>query len=427
MSLLKNALAKNYIGDIYEASYGFFCSVADEIEFVNPNKISHAEKFRLADRYGMRYFSTPDIDNYFKKYLKYNRYDIMGELELENPFIKDVIDVYANEKKIYATLVMNLRLDVSKYIANEFYEAIKPERMFSYFEEESDIKIVSYYIQVEFKIDNILKDFKIKSVSKYKPKRRIPKNGLSYDNNMVPNIDFETMAKKIRDKYGVTTPIDIEKLLYETGLNVDTSFSLDDKTHGLICLFDGYIKSYNQIYLIKENTILIDREHIKNYGIGSYRFNILHEIVHFEYHKYYLTLKRQLAGFYYIVIDKEATLKNIEDQANKVASLLLVPSDELSKMLIDNYIKYDFYFAENKSEILIKISNSLSKYFNCSKTCMHQRIKAIGFYTADIDTQEYSRTYKAKYFDSDEFFAHRIRRYYLNNTIFGHKKLVKRA
>lgn len=28
---------------------------------------------------------------------------------------------------------------------------------------------------------------------------------------------------------------------------------------------------------------------------------------------------------------------------------------------------------------------------------------------------------------SDEFFAHRIRRYYLNNTIFGHKKLVKRA
>ena len=48
----------------------------------------------------------------------------------------------------------------------------------------------------------------------------------------------------------------------------------------------------------------LDREHIKNFGIGSYRFNVLHEIVHFEYHKYYLTLKRQLAGFYYIVIDK---------------------------------------------------------------------------------------------------------------------------
>ena len=310
MSLLKNVLAKNYIGDIYEASYGFFCSVADEIEFVNPNKLSHAEKFRLADKYDVRNLSVPDIDNYFKKYLKYNRYDIMGELELENPFIKDVIDVYANEKKIYATLVMNLKLD---------------------------------------------------------------------------------------------------------------------KTHGLICLFDGYIKSYNQLYLIKENTILIDREHIKNFGIGSYRFNVLHEIVHFEYHKYYLTLKRQLAGIPYVVIDKEATLKNIEDQANKVASLLLVPSDELSKMLIDNYMKYDFYFAENKNDILIKISNSLSKYFNCSKTCMNQRIKAIGFYTADIDTQAYSRTYKAKYFDSDEFFAHRRGRYYSYKTISEHKKLVKRA
>ena len=190
MSLIKSIICKNYMNDIYEASYGFFCSVADEIEFVNPNKLSHAEKFRLAD------------------------------------------------------------------------------------------------------------------------------------------------------KYDVTTPIDIEKLLYETGLNVDTSFSLDDKTHGLICLFDGYIKSYNQLYLIKENTILIDREHIKNYGIGSYRFNILHEIVHFEYHKYYLTLKRQLAGLYYIVIDKEATLKNIEDQANKVASLLLVPSDEFFAHSRSRYYSY---------------------------------------------------------------------------------------
>ena len=145
--------------------------------------------------------------------------------------------------------------------------------------------------------------------------------------------------------------------------------------------------------MTKENTILIDKNHISNYGIGSYRFNVLHEMVHFEYHKYYLTLKRQLSDYTYAISDNIKPLKRIEEQANKVASLLLVPSEELYSKLLDNYMKYDFFIANDKFTLLNRISNQLSDYFNCSKTCMHQRIKAINFYTGGIDLTEIDNTY----------------------------------
>ena len=394
MSLIKNILLKNYINDIYEASNGFFYSIADEVEFDDPNDIYSPIKFDMANKYGVGSFSVREIDAHFSKYLKYNKYDIMAELNLKKPVLKDVIQIYANDKVVYATLVMDLRIDVSDYVANAFYRAIKPQLLFSFLEEENEIKHIEYYIQVEFKIDEILKKFRVKNVFKYKPSPIIPEGGIKFDNNMVPDTDdYELLAKMMREKYKIVAPVDLETSLYEIGLNVDTTYSLDSKVHGLVCLSNGYITNDNKLIEIKENTILIDKDHIKNYGVGSYRFNVLHEMVHFEYHKYYLTLKRQLAGLDYAISDNLHPLKKIEEQANKVASLLLVPSEELYSMLIDKYMECDFFIASDKYDILNRISNQLSNHFKCSKTCMHQRIKSINIYTAGIDLTEIDNTY----------------------------------
>ena len=69
---------------------------------------------------------------------------------------------------------------------------------------------------------------------------------------------------------------------------------------------------------------------------------------------------------------------------------------------------------------------------------MHQRIKAIGFYTADIDMTEIENKYISKNAIqefceskaaakelSDEFFAHRRGRYYSYKMLPKYKKALK--
>lgn len=402
MSSVKSILQKIYMNDIYEASNGFFLAVADDVQFTDPKDIYSATKIDMAYKYGLGDASVPEMDEYFSKFLKYNAYDIFRELKIGTPMLKDVIQIYGNKKTINATLVMSVRLDITDYVTKNFYHAIKPQGILDILEENDSFKYVDFYIQVSFKIDGILKNFKTLGASKYKPNPIIPSGAIHYDGDMIPDsssFTYESMAKYLREKYKITTPVNIKDLLYEVGLIVDDTFTLDKNTHGLICLSDGYIKNNNKLVLVKENTILIDKDLIKNYGIGSYRFNILHELVHFEFHDYYLTLKRQLAGDQYAISDFRTPIKKAEMQANNVAGLLLVPSDELFNRMMHEYEEVGFYFANDRYSLLNRISNREAEYFNCSKTCMHQRIKAINIYTGGYDLTEIDNTYINK----DEF------------------------
>lgn len=86
------------MNDIYEASDGFFLSMAEEIDFDDPREMYSPVKLHMADKYGFSDLSVPEIDEHFCKYLKYNKYDVMEELHLERPTLKDVIQVYANDR-----------------------------------------------------------------------------------------------------------------------------------------------------------------------------------------------------------------------------------------------------------------------------------------------------------------------------------------
>lgn len=402
MSSVKSILQKNYMNDIFEASDGFFLTVADDVQFTDPKDIYSPIKIDMAYKYGLGDASVPEMDEYFSKFLKYNAYDIFRELKVSKPVLKDVIQIYGNKKIINATLVMSVRLDITDYVTKNFYHAIKPQGILDILEENDSFKYVDFYIQVSFKIDGILKNFKTLGATKYKPNPIIPNGAIHYDGDMIPDsssFTYEDMARNLREKYKITTPVNISDLLYEVGLTVDDSFTLDKNTHGLICLSDGYIKNNNKLVLVKENTILIDKDLIKNYGVGSYRFNVLHELVHFEYHDYYLALKRQLAGDQYAISDNRIPIKKAEMQANNVAGLLLVPSDELFDRMMHEYERVNFYFASNRYTLLNRIANKEAEYFNCSKTCMHQRIKAINIYTGGYDLTEIDNTYINK----DEF------------------------
>lgn len=128
-------------------------------------------------------------------------------MKIGTPMLKDVIQIYGNKKIINATLIMSARLDITDYVTKNFYHAIKPQGFLDILEENGSFKYVDYYMQVSFKIDGILKNFKVVGTTKYKPTPIIPSGAIQYDGDMLPDsssFTYESMAKYLREKYKIS-------------------------------------------------------------------------------------------------------------------------------------------------------------------------------------------------------------------------------
>ena len=463
MSFLDSIFLKNYRNDIVEASNGFFLAMCDRIDFgamyKRIKKLPVSKMLELAKYYNVNlddqrdynckemldefgnviervkldesYVNDVEVaDRYFKKFVTMNHYSVYETVKrhITKPKLERVYDIYGNDKVIYAKLELSAIIDIKNYVGRRIYSKfedvdekyrIKNYKK-SYF--KTDNRKVSYFMACTFEIDNILKSFKVNDVSMIDPCVNYPFGVMNYDNDMVPNgLSYEEMARKFIEKYDVKIPLNINKLLDDMGIKIDRRYKLlqsdKSKINAQICLTSGMLDTADGLVYVEDNTILVDRDY--NYGDGAFALLILHELIHLEYHKYYLTLKQQLSGSYAVtsrIIEskyRNPSLATVEKQAKEISARVLVPTDILQSKLFDKYAEYDYFFNENKQLILNKIAYDLRDYFGCSKYEVDIRIKQDGIFTCDIDLTKLDKTYiteeeKDKLYNTDTEFKNML-------------------
>lgn len=427
MSFLYTIIPKNYKNDIMEASNGFFLDMCDTIDFRSMYKkikalpvtkmVDIADNFNANLKDASDYTNTDVImndielaDRFFKKFIKMNKYDIYNEVRaaLGRPVVSRVFDIFANRDTIYAKLEISTTIDIKNYVGRQLYRKFEEidsnykikNRKKSYF--KTDKRRVTYYMACTFEISDILKSVKIIDVSMVNPEINMGINVMQYDNFMVPvGLTYDEMANKFIDKYNVTFPIDINKLLDTMGIKVVRDYKLLNQgkfqLHAQIVLTNGLVQTADGLVYVEGNTILVDKDY--NFCDGAYALLILHELIHFEYHNYYLTLKSQVSGEHSVTSAmleskcKNPALAIVEKQAKEISARVLVPSHLLVCELMKKYGEYDYLYSDNKQFILNKIAFELKDFFGCSKHEIDIRIKQSGIFTDDIDLTKLDKAF----------------------------------
>ena len=444
MSFISTIIENRYFNDIVDASNGFFLNVSDEIDLHKITKIAKMSptlKFRVCERFGIDdRKSGEELNNYFLSFGKLNQYAIKNEVVkyLRTPKINRILNIYGNGKKINCDIEMQITIDTNNMLSNLFYQVLNPYQEISLLEEkESNIKTITYYIKSSFVVDGIFKEFKILDVVRDLPEARVPKNGISLSANLVPIIkssDIPYFTKRFIEKYDIGSIVEIENVVSKMGLTIIDAFALKpvrkNKIKGLISISKGRVDVEGFTINVDEGTILIDKD-IKEQSLGSYRFVILHECVHYELHKEFLTVRRQLMNicsenYNYdeempkaIVDDilknnnKELCESKVEWQANSIAGRVLVQDDTLINELAKKYDEYNYFYSDNKESLLKLIASDLAKDFGSSREEMLIRMKQVSFFINDIDLAPY---------ETNTLFPEEKNELYENDTTF--KELI---
>ena len=420
MSFISTIINHRYYSDIIEASNGFFLTVADEIDLhkiTNLVKFSPNIKFKVCERFGVcKGKDTNEIDAYFSSFKKLNQYFIKDEVSkyLKVPKINRVLNIYGNRKIINCDLEMKIDIDTSSMLSNLFYQVLNPYKQMSVIErEDSKLKTLTYYIQASFVVDGIFKEFKVLDVVRDMPEARVPKDGIRLSANLVPvikSVDLPYYVNRFMNKYDIDGIVDVDDVVDKMGLTIIDAFTLKpvkgNRIKGLVCISNGTVEVEECTLNVHEGTILIDKS-LKDKSLGSYRFVVLHECVHYDLHKEFLTVRKQLMDINAecnnyetdtprAIIDDIVKNDNqysceskVEWQANNIAGRVLVPSEMLVSELSKKYEEYDYFNADNKENVLRVIASDLAELFGASKEEICIRMKQVSFFTNDIDLAPY--------------------------------------
>ena len=421
MSFIATIINQRYYNDIIEASNGFFLAVADEIDLhkiTNLVNSSSIVKFKVCKRFGIcKNKSVSEIDEYFNSFKKLNQYAIKKEVSkyLKIPIISRVLNVYGNSKIINCDLEMQIEIDISSMLSNLFFQILNLYEQISILDKvESNKRILTYYIKASFVVDGILKEFKILDVVKDIPEARVPRDGIRLSANLVPVIKLQDLpyyANRFMNRYDIDGIVNVDEVVDKMGLTIIDAFTLKpvngNKIKGLVCISSGIVEVEGCTLNVHEGTILIDKN-LKDKSIGSYRFVVLHECIHYDLHKEFLIIRKQLMDINnennnYDEFDApkaivDDIIKNnnqysceskIEWQANNIAGRVLVPSEMLISELAKKYEEYDYFNSNNKDRILKIIASDLAKFFGASKEEICIRMKQTSFFIGDIDLAPY--------------------------------------
>ena len=420
MSFISTVINHRYYSDIIEASNGFFLTVADEIDLhkiTNLVKFSPNIKFKVCERFGIcKGKDTNEIDAYFSSFKKLNQYSIKDEVSkyLKVPKINRVLNIYGNRKIINCDLEMKIDIDTSSMLSNLFYQVLNPYKQMSVIErEDSKLKTLTYYIKASFVVDGIFKEFKVLDVVRDMPEARVPKDGIRLSASLVPvikSVDLPYYVNRFMNKYDIDGIVDIDDVVDKMGLTIIDAFTLKpvkgNRIKGLVCISNGTVEVEECTLNVHEGTILIDKS-LKDKSLGSYRFVVLHECVHYDLHKEFLTVRKQLMDINAECSNYETDtpraiiddiIKNdnqysceskVEWQANNIAGRVLVPSEMLVSELSKKYEEYDYFNSDNKENILRVIASDLAELFGASKEEICIRMKQVSFFTNDIDLAPY--------------------------------------
>lgn len=165
-----------------------------------------------------------------------------------------------------------------------------------------------------------------------------------------------------------TTCVPIEDIIESLGLSLEYQYIRKNRRIlGETVFDDGYIPLYNmeqkryELVYMERGTIIIDASLLRCRTDGRLRFTCAHELAHWLIHQELYSGSGNTAAMQKCTAKSSEADKYIERQADKLASDLLMPI---------NQVKRCFYHTAGSSRI-----DSLAEQFGVSKQAMEIRLK----------------------------------------------------
>lgn len=208
--------------------------------------------------------------------------------------------------------------------------------------------------------------------------------GISLDNSFYPYISkekyndiAETFIEKYYSEYSTENPIDIKKVVDNIGLKIEhKKLSSNSDIFGKICFADHDEYKKNTIYMD------IEAENLFGSGQGSMFFTIVHECVHWFIHRKYFLFQFLFNGNdgnidCRLKISNNKEIRNIELQADKIASRILMPENDFKTKYFEFCRKYINKSDEAKSMRIV--INALVAFYHVSKKAILIRLNDLKY------------------------------------------------
>jgi|GEM_PF-987362 len=263
---------------------------------------------------------------------------------------------------------------------------------------DSDTKRIWLAVKFKAKFTDKFENMRIVDIGPIDEKEAFVLNRCS-TKSFVPYISEESLdhhATEFLKKYcpqalETPMPLPIEDIVKAMGLKVKVG-NLKGGAFGRCYFADKEIKKKDGTKgIIRRGTILCDDDAFFLSGIGSTNNTIIHECVHWEYHRRFFALMRLLDPSLSAIVcttleeDVKGSKKNTEDfrwmewQANALAPRILMPADMMK-------LKYEQIKAEvvasgetDLREIYKQTINKLADFFQVTITSVKIRLIELGY------------------------------------------------
>jgi hypothetical protein len=188
---------------------------------------------------------------------------------------------------------------------------------------------------------------------------------------------LENIARHVITKYDLAllsepAPIPVEIIMERVyGLALDFQYIRNNgRVLGETVFDDALVPIYERenhegykLIPVKAGTVLIDMSLINNRADGRFRYTCAHELAHWVIHKEFFTNLGETAAMTMALKSSDAD-KTIEQQANRLASYLLMPKGK---------VKMAFYALRRNRQG--EIVNALADIFGVSREAMGYRVE----------------------------------------------------
>lgn len=217
----------------------------------------------------------------------------------------------------------------------------------------------------------------------------------------IKKVDLDDLAQTFLEKYypqalKSPTKVDVLEVVSAMKLSIiETRLSSDFSIFGKMVFKDTVIDTYNhnnQLIkrTIRKGMICADEEVSLKRNQGSLNNTIIHECVHWEFHRIYHEIQMLLDESHDSVscrteenladISKWTDLDRMEWQANHLAAKILMPRKQTRQKIDDLYRSLSFIYNDlSKVEVTTEVVDSLATFFGVSKQAAKIRMIELGY------------------------------------------------
>lgn len=326
-----------------------------------------------------------------KKYVYNNNINIESN-KLINVHFKELYDIEIINVKVFDEIGMKIRFDC--IVSCEYHLKDMSNK-------HSDYDVVDAWFKVKC-LGDLEKDLKDTIVVDVDQTIKQNQSIDALNDSLVPMLtknELELKATEFLKLYypdALTEPIflDPEILIKNMNLNLKiTKLSNDDSVFGQIYFKDGETNLYDSdapiLTHIKRGTILIDRDICFLRNFGSQNNTMVHECVHWHFHKKAFELERILNGDLSKIECrtsgnmkdfKNRNISSMEWQANALAPKILMPKNTFKQKAFE-LIKYfkKIKGTDETVDIIEPVINELATFFIVSKLSAKIRLLEVGY------------------------------------------------